>query len=362
MRGSVYKRGASWCYVVDVGRNPATGRRRQVKKSGFPTKRAAQHALSAVLKDVQQATYVPPSNQTVAEFLGEWVPAAKGSVGTNTWAGFQIMTSAYVIPRIGAMKLSELTPLRLRTFYNELQASGGRGGRALSATTVHNVHRFLRRALRDAELPINPVAKTAPPKVAKRRVEVWNAETMRAFLGQAEQEGHLDYVAWTLLAATGMRRSEVLRLRWQDVDFEAESLSIEVSKSAAGSRRVALDKKTLDLLRRRRGLGTIVSKVDPSLFSKRFSEAVRRWGLPPLTMHGLRHSHASMLLAAGVHPKVVSERLGHSSIQITLDLYSHLIPGIQEAAAHQVGGLLWSQNGHVEVEECVVSPLTNSRH
>lgn len=202
-----------------------------------------------------------------------------------------------------------------------------------------------------APLLVNPAAKASPPKPARREMQVWDQQTLQAFLERAK--GHRDYVGWLLLAATGMRRGEVLGLKWSDVDLQRGTLSVADSKTAADRRLISLDTGTVAALRewRMQRMGTIHvltetngSPLQAQAFTERFRTRVRAWGFPIIRLHDLRHTHATLLLKVGVHPKVVQERLGHSSIQVTLDIYSHVAEGLQQAAASTVGGLLWNAN------------------
>ena len=183
---------------------------------------------------------------------------------------------------------------------------------------------------------------------------MWDAKTLQAFLARAKETDHQDYIGWLLLAATGMRRGEVLGLRWSDIHFEKGTISVEQSKTAAGKRLVKVDTKTMTALRewRKARIGTsyVLSEPDGSpvtgqSFTERFRARIRAWGLPTIRLHDLRHTHATLLLSEGVHPKVVQERLGHSSIAVTLDVYSHVVDGLQEEAAEAMAASLWSANG-----------------
>lgn len=346
MQGHVFKLGSSWYYTVTIGRKE-DGRRDQRKKGGFASKKDAQEALTAVLKLVQDRAYVPPTKQTVAQFLEEWLPSVQHSLRPQTWEGYAFLARCYVVPNIGGLRLANLNHVRLNTLYADLLRSGGVNGKPLSHKTVRNVHILLRRAFNDAALPANPASKASPPKAVRRDLQVWDPATLQAFLARAK--GHRDYMAWLLLAATGMRRGEVLALKWSDVDFSRGTLSVEQSKTAAGRRLVTLDPGTLTALKEWR-LSNMASpfvvseaggtQVGAQAFTQRFRKQVRAWGFPVIRLHDLRHTHASLLLKEGVHPKVVQERLGHSSIQVTLDIYSHVVEGLQESAANAWGDLV----------------------
>lgn len=346
MKGTVYRRGSKWTYVVDVGQHP-DGRRKQKSKGGFQTKGLAQDALTEVLSALNKGAYVEPTKQTVEQFMREWLPSVRHSVEPKTWTYYKETTEYYIIPKLGHVRLKNLNFRMLNSLYSELMQSGGKNGKGLSAWTVRHVHAVLHRALADAELPFNPAAKAKPPKVSSAVKEVWDEDTLQLFLIRARDTD--DYAAYLTLASTGMRREELLALRKQDVDLARKTISIPDSKSQAGVRQIPLDEGTTSALRWHiaelpAAQLLLFEGATGNTFTRRFTRRVKAWGLPELSPHGLRHTHASLLLKAGVHPKIVQERLGHSSIQVTLDLYSHFIPGIQEQAADAMESILWGAN------------------
>ncbi|HKE98351.1 MAG TPA: site-specific integrase [Actinomycetes bacterium] len=244
---------------------------------------------------------------------------------------------------------------------------------------MKNVHAVLHRALRDAVrwgYVVRSVADAVePPKASSPEMKVWTPEQLRAFL--AEVRSDRLFAGWMLLATTGLRRGELLGLRWADVDLEVGTASprrprvfagteVHVSepKTTKGRRLIALDPATVAALRAHKarqaeerllvGPGYINSglvltmpdgaPVNPRTFSDRFKMHSRRAGLPPIRLHDVRHSYASAALAAGVPAKVISERLGHATIGITLDTYSHVLPGLDERAASIVADLILGQD------------------
>jgi integrase len=248
-----------------------------------------------------------------------------------------------------------------------------RGG--LAPKTVRNVHGVLHAALRDAVrwgyLPRNIAAGADLPKSVTPEMHVWNPEQLRAFLEHVRRDSL--YAAWLLFATTGMRRGEVTGLRWIDVDLEAGRVSprrprvvvnhevvASEPKTAKGRRSLALDPATVAALREHRtrqleqrlavgprwqDSGLVFTWPDgraihPERFSRWFEQHARAAGLPKIRLHDVRHSYATAALAAGVPAKVVSERLGHANVAITMDTYSHVLPGLDAQAAGTVARLI----------------------
>ena len=242
----------------------------------------------------------------------------------------------------------------------------------LGAQTVLHTHRVLREALSHAvkwgTLVRNPTDAVDPPRPRTRPREMWDTDVIHQFLKEATKSPFRDI--YNLAVLTGMRRGELAGLRWEHVDLDHGKLSVATTlqrivgkgvvqgqpKTARGRRMLALSHSAVRLMQgvrsrqieRRLGAGPAWkdtgyvftqedgSPIDADRISKDFARIVRKAGLPYLTFHGLRHAHATLLLTAGVHPKVVSERLGHSNISITMDIYSHVLPDLQETAAQAI--------------------------
>lgn len=378
MRGHIRKRGNKWAVVVDVGRD-GNGQRRQRWHSGFSTRRDAQEALTAILGQIQQGSYIEPSKQTLAQFMRQWLASIRASVGPSTWTGYRMLAEAHIIPTLGAIPVQHLTASRLNSFYADLLENGRRDGKgSLSPRTVRYAHATVHKALGDGVrmvLLARNVAEQATPPASRPRQELrtWSAEELRCFL-ESVQDDRL-YAAYVLAATTGLRRGEVLGLPWRNVDLGAGRIAVtqtlipvngavtySTPKTAKGRRSVALDVFTVNALRAHRvrqleerlalGLGTPAedalvftaldgSPLHPGQFSGRFDRLVEAADVPRIRLHDLRHTHATLALQAGIHPKVVSERLGHSNVSITLDTYSHAIPALEEEAATKVAALVF---------------------
>jgi integrase len=375
-RGSVFKRSGGWGYKLDTGFHPETGRRRQQFKQGFRTKREAENALTEAQKTVIDGTVVSSSNVRLDAYLDEWLASQENRLRPSTHHSYE-MAAARLKRHLGRYKLQALTPLQIEKFYADLLDHGHRSGEGLSAKTVKNTHVVLRKAIADAErlglVPRNAAAAARGPTVHRPELSTWSSDQLKTFT-KAAQESRMRN-AFTILASTGMRRGEALGLRWSDVDFDSSQLAIVQTVSTvngkvvvgqpktSGSRRtVYVHDTTIRALRQQRQLqaeerlaagpawdasNDLVFRnltggpVNPDWFSRHFDQLVAEAGVPRIRLHDLRHTNATLSLKAGVHPKVVSERLGHSTIAITLDLYSHVTPGISRDAAATVESLMF---------------------
>jgi integrase len=384
MRGAVYRRGSTWTWHFDVDPDSLTGRRRQRTKGGYPTKKAAEQALGEAIGRWRAGQLPQRSTHTLGHFLErEWLPAVRPRLRASTWANYRTYTAAYVLPVLGQVKLQALTPVQLNGFYALLLERGRRratsDGRAgLAPKTVRNVHVMLHRALRDAMrwgyLPRNVAEAADPPAARSPEQRVWSPAQLGAFL--ARVRGDRLYALWLLVATTGMRRGELAGLRWADVDLDHATVTplaprvvvdhqVQTSapKTERGRRRLALDPATLQALREHRAqqaqdraavgpryqdLGFVFCWPDgrplhPDNVTGWFERHAKAAGLPRIRLHDVRHSYATAALAAGVPAKVISERLGHASVAFTLQVYGHVIPGMDADAAATVADLILSE-------------------
>jgi integrase len=373
MRGHVLRRGPTWSYVVDVGRDPATGRRRQRTKGGFRTKREAEQALATVIRTLGEGTYVARDPPTLDEWIKRWLVTMAPKVRSSTLRDYANGLGR-VSNRLGQMPLPALRPLDIEEMYASLLNEGHRYGGGLAPKTVRNLHIALRRSLADAHrlglVPRNVAALVKPPAPVRHEIATWTADEVRRFLGAVEADRLAP--AYRLLAATGMRRGEALGLHWANVDLDEARIVVNRSltvvndemvwaapKTSRSRRSLSLDADTVAVLRahRRRQLeerlnaGELWQDDDlvfcnetgkalhPDRFTRAFTSATRRAGVKPIRLHDLRHTWATLALQAGIHPKVVSERLGHATTGITLDIYSHVQPELDAHAATTVADL-----------------------
>ena len=370
MRGYVVQRGGRYYAVIYEGRDPLSGKeQRRWHPAG--TNPAAAKDLARELAEAQTKDRPSRSSLTVAIYLTQrWLPSKRVTLRLSTFDAYQRMIALHVLPYLGRVPLRHLRPDHLERLYAELGANG------LGNKTLVEIHMVLRRSLEDARLrgliTHNPAAVAHAPK--RRPLESatsrsWTADQLKAFLDFASSSRH--FAALWLVANTGMRRGELLGLRWSDVDLDGGRLSVTRSlisvgyvlhesrgKSRTARRTIDLDGKTIETLRswhelrRNESVARELahddyvfahadgSPIHPQVLSDVFEKLVQRSGLPRIRFHDLRHTHATLLLKARVPIKVVSERLGHSTPGFTMATYQHVLPGMQADAAATFAGLL----------------------
>lgn len=370
MRGSIRKRSngtLSIRYDVIDG----NGVRKQVEEAVKGSKKNAESVLRERISAVENGGFVSKSAETVTQFIERWLrDYASVNVAPSTMRGYQSKINCYIVPYLGTVKLQALTARHVQAMYSKMLDAG------LSASTCLHAHRVIREALNHGVkwglIVRNPADGATPPRREVKPLDMWDAATINKFLDVVAGSEFRDLYHLAIL--TGMRRSEILGLEWANVDIDGGVLRIvrtlqRISghgihqgkpKTTAGKRSVALSSDAISLLRRvhtaqlehRLAVGPAWQSYDlvftqadgkplhPDKVSYDFRQRVDSAELPYLTFHGLRHAHATMLLQGGVHPRIVSERLGHASIGITLDVYSHVLPNMQESAAIAIDAAL----------------------
>jgi len=371
MKGHIRERSPGhWAIVIDV-RDPQTGKRKRRWRSFQGTKRDAQVECARLISELKGGTHVDPGKITLAEFLDRWLAHMQSHVSPRTHERYTELVTKNINPMLGSVILARLQPVQISRAYTTALANGRRDGKGgLSPSSVHYQHRVLKKALGQAVkwrlLPGNPLDAVDPPRVERTRMQTYDmAQTAEAL---ALTRPTRLYVPVLLALLCGLRRGEITALRWRNVDLDAGQLAIvesteQTSKTTrlketktGRARTVALPSLVVDELRRHRieqaqellkigirqdGESFVYAREDgrpmqPHSLTHAWDQFRARTALPRIRFHDLRHSHATHLLAGNVHPKIASERLGHSKVGITLDLYSHVLPGMQADAAARV--------------------------
>ena len=372
------KRTVNWYVVVDIGRD-VTGKRRQKWHGGFRTRREAETARAKIVGDLHAGTYAEPSKRTLRDWVEQkWLPTVQTQVKASTFESYHRNMCQHVLPRLGGRTIRDVGPSQLNALYAELLESGRRNGPGgLSPKTVRYIHTIVHKALADALdaglVSTNVAERAKPPRprvVARTELRFWTPEELRRFLDLVAS--HRLEAAWHVSAMTGMRRGEVLGLRWMDVDLDKARLHVrqalvsvayELIVSTPKSHRarvIDLDHSTVEQLRlhhdrqlterdewgvQYQNRDLVFSKengepLHPQTYTQAFERLVVKAGLPKIRLHDLRHTHATIALRAGVPPKVISERLGHENPAFTLKQYAHVIPGMQADAARVVAKVI----------------------
>ncbi len=361
--GSIYRRqDGRWTASVSVEGG-------QRKYYYGRTRQEVSRKLTVALRARQEGLPLTSDRQTVSQYLEHWLESVNPSLRPRTWTRYEELLRLHAVPEIGHLSLAKLSPQHVQRLY------AGRLEQGLSPTTVRHLHTTLHTALSQAAkwgiVARNVISLVSPPRSTHREMAVLSPEETRALLGTAAGDG-LEAL-FVLALSTGMRQGELLGLRWKGVDLEAGRLHVTTSlqwtrdgpvfaepKTARSRRQITLTQAAVDALRHHRveqaqerlQLGAswedndlvfsnyIGRPVSPWILIRHFHELLAKADLPKIRFHDLRHTAATLLLGQGVHPKIVSEMLGHSNIATTLDLYSHVTPVMQRQAAEVMDAVL----------------------
>ena len=400
MRGHLKNRNGNYTIVIYHGMefDPASGKNKKKytwhsanqllgRKAG---KKEAEDLLLELLKQVSSDTFVIPDKLSFGEFLmSHWLPHMKNLVRANTYRRYEGIVKNHLVPNLGGIQVAKIKPITLQKLYTTLLEDGNRkDGKegALSARSVHYVHTTIHKALGQAVIWRMIIANSADavelPKIEKKEMLAWDTIQVKNFLTAVK--GHRHYALYLMAFSTGMRQSEILGLRWQDVDLNKGIVAVRQGlhyakgkfefkepKTKKSKRTITLPPGTVKALKEhdrqqkeaymklkekskekytkkceeypglifRSKVGT---PINPRNLIRHFEKVQEGLDMPSLTFHEIRHTHATLLLQAGEHVKVVSERLGHATVAITMDLYSHVLPNMQAGAADKIEEQLFS--------------------
>lgn len=382
-RGHIRKRGKnSYEIIYDLPRQPGE-KRAQKSVTVRGDRKDAEKKLREILTAIDQNTYTDPGKMTLGEYLRKWL--ADFSLlnrRKTTEDGYRIIIEKHLIPALGHIKLSRLQPAHIQDYYTRALREGCKDPRRktkeLSTTTVHHHHALLHRVLQTAYkqrlISYNPCDLVEAPRMKKYKAKVYDEAAVARLIEAAE--GTVLYIPILITLATGLRRGEMLALRWSDFDPKARTITVDESllDTSAGPQFDEVKTETsravlelpesvvLELLAHKkrqkrerlkagelwRGEDLICCREDgsrwhPGTFSDAFARLLKKHGLPHIRFHDLRHTHASHLIRMGFHPKVVCERLRHSRIGTTMDIYGHLFPGVQREVAEKLDEQLFKK-------------------
>ena len=367
--GSILQRAdGRWVARIDLGYQGGSRRRKEFYGA---TRREVQLKLAGAQRAVQDGLPMAAERQTLGVFARRWLEeTARPNVRPKTYQFYAGLLRLHIVPSLDRRPLAKVSPQDLQALYGQKLKEG------LSPRTVGHIHRVLHKVLQDALnwglLGRNPCAAVRPPRVQVQEIRTLSPDDARRFLATAEDHPH--HALYVLAITAGLRQGELLGLKWPDVDLEAGRLRVQRTiqrikgggfvegepKSASSRRSITLTPMAVSALRRHRArqlearMQAVVWEENSFLFPneigrpieatnllrRSFFPLLEQAGLQRLRFHDLRHTAATLLLAEGIHPKVVQEMLGHSTISLTLDTYSHVIPDLQREAAEKMQALL----------------------
>lgn len=351
--GTLYQRpDGTWRAMIDLG---WSGGRRIRRSVSGATRREVVDKLREARRAMDAGLQPTSDRLTVGAYLEDWLEASRDKVRPSTWRTYETYVRTHHLPRLGRFSLNKLTPGDVERMLRDMPGS---------ARTRHHARAVLRTALQRAVahglILRNPAALAGPPRVEHREVETWDAAQVRIFLDAIR--GHRLEALFTVAVSTGLRQGELLGLRWSDVNLSAGTLTVRhalqrvdgrlqlvETKTAKSRRTIPLSDLALQALRTAQdgpiiGTHLFTTPAGGPLYGtavyREFRAVTEAAGLPRIRFHSLRHTAASLLLAQGVHPRVVMELLGHSTIALTMNTYSHVIPALERDAADRMNAIL----------------------
>lgn len=360
----------TWYFVVSAGKDEK-GKRKQIFKRGFTSEALAKRELRKVMQQLDDNTYVKPTKKTYSEFLTEWLQSKSlklRSITLKTYTGHVVN---HIAAKLGHFELNKITTTQIEKFYISLSLES-----KLSNHTISDIHKIVKNSFHSAVkrkyVTYSPVIEAETPKFKKKEMMVWTLKESALFLSHVKE--HRLYPAFLLGLTTGMRQSEILGLRWKDVDFVNEHLNVRQTlshdgkvltvqtKTESSKRTISLYQEVLTTLEEHRrlidnekaainshyqendlvictGTGT---PLGPRNLLRTFYSYIEKANVPKIRFHDLRHTFATLLLTQGTNPKVVMEILGHAEIKTTLDIYSHVFQSVHKDTAQKYGDMLFN--------------------
>ena len=372
--GTIYKRNDGyWIGQITVGVDPKTGKRKRKTFSGKTRKEVADQ-MTEIKHDLLKGNYTEPSNIKVAEWLNEWIEGRKHSLAYSTYRNYKGKIKNHLIPSIGEMKISDLTSRQIQRLLKDKLEDGrvdGKGG--LSTRSVKYIYQTLHAALEQAvkeRIVSHNVCEAVevPKKQEEKKLHTWNKDQINKFLTTAKDMGRF-YEVFYLALNTGMRKGELLGLKWEDVSIEnkrinvtrqlvsgEEGLEFKKVKTNSGNRVIPLTNKVVAFLKKLKiqqkenklALGEAYHDSDlvlcrengkniyPRALTRDYDPIIEKAGIPRIRFHDLRHTFATQFLEAGGNIKILQQILGHSSISVTMDTYSHVTDDMLNMAAEKM--------------------------
>ncbi|SIR68402.1 Site-specific recombinase XerD [Peribacillus simplex] len=374
MKGSITKnkQTGKWDFVFNGGIDPLTGKRKQIRRRGFLSRKEALDAMTLVKSEILQDEFTDFSSLSLEKFMIEWFQGRKIQLQASTYETQYIYFRTVIKPRLGHFKLQKITPMILQRFVNDLVNENH-----YSEYTIHLIFRVLSAALKKATIirliKTNPSIGITLPKIRKKEIEIWSLEQINYFIAASKQTKRLTrcFVGFLIGFLCGCREGEIMGLRWKDIDFDTNTIYIRQTltqkaeikagaKNNSSVRSVSIPAKLIPelichrqmIIEEKLLLGEKYEDNDliictqhgtpmiPRNFRKEFYNLTDKIGLPRIKFHSSRHSHVSLLIQQNVNVKLISERLGHADISTTLDIYSHVSQNMQQSVAIELDKIL----------------------
>lgn len=358
----------SYEITVEGDRDPLTGKRNRVFRTVKGSEKEARKVMHRLINDMEQNKIVKKNHKTVEEWMEEWITLYLPNVEETTRVGYKTKLRCYIKPALGDILIYSLRADHVQKMVNDMQARG------LSPKnirdTFNNINAAMKKAVVLRYIPFNPCEGVVLPKLKKYRAKVYDNQMIHTLLDTAS--GTDMYLPVLLGVTVGLRRGEMLALRWDDIDFKTNTIKvrsnmvngengiiIKAPKSEAGIRDIKVGDEVMAELKKARlkymedaltstifqNLNFVIRQEDgsplhPDSMTRKWSRFLKDNNLPHIRLHDLRHSHATALIQAGVNPRVVQQRLGHSDVNITLNTYTHVLPEMDMDAAIKLDALM----------------------
>lgn len=374
MTGSINKnkQTGKWDFIFNSGIDPMTGKRKQIRRRGFESKRNALEEMTKLRAEVLENEFQDLTKITYESYMEEWFQERKNTLQKTTFEIHSIYYRNFIKPKLGQLKVQQIAPIQIQKFINELVNET-----SYSEHTIHLIFRIVSASLKKAKvlklIKHNPADGITLPKIKKREMSIWSLKQVNQFISESININRLTrcYIGFLISIFTGMRQGEILGLRWKDVDFETQTIFVRQTltqnaeiksgaKNEASVRSIHIPSKLVDELRTHRKqiweekllLGSNYHDLDliictksgnpmiPRNFRKEFYNLTEKIGLPKIRFHDLRHTHATILIQQNVNVKLISERLGHADIETTLNTYSHTLPDMQKSVSDKLDKII----------------------
>ncbi|WP_342045149.1 site-specific integrase [Bacillus sp. OTU530] len=370
MKGSIKqnKQTGRFDFIIDAGKDPLTGKRKQIRRRGFVSRREAAEEMARIKVELSNDDFLKLSHMTYETFMEQWFKERKNQLNKSTYRANYTHYKNIIKPYLGHFKMQDLTTMHLQHYITQLIDEGH-----YSEGTINLVFSFIRTSLKRAKvlklIKNNPATDVVLPRIPKKEMGVWSLDQVNYFLKESKNVENATrfHISFLIAVFTGMRQGEILGLRWKDVDLENNLIYIRQTLSEAKELRYGAKNKSsmrtihipnilVEELKSHRQLidheklkagdkyidldlvlpSKYGTPLDQRSIRRSFYHVTEKLGLPRIRFHDLRHTHATLLVQQNVNVKLISERLGHADIGTTLNTYSHVLPEMQRTISEKL--------------------------